>query len=200
MSKIDDLKLRKFSLQSQEAQAMMAATTSASNGGSPIDGGSLKEVVVYGSACSGADFIKCSKCGTYYRKNSICPCSGSGSYNWGSSWYSGSPFGSSSSSGSGYGSNMTTGKCRVVESSIAPAIGATWATGEIVTAVTLISAGMAMSLFAIMLCFKGDTVDRPWQRQQCIDYYADHCNGGPCDVCLQYCITQGKLDSRCSYR
>ncbi|MBK5722125.1 C39 family peptidase [Dysgonomonas sp. Marseille-P4677] len=115
---VDDLKLRKFSLQSQEAQAMMSMQTmsSFSSSGSILDGGSLKEVVVYGSASSSSgsksDPSTCIRCGAKYEWGECpnCDKGSSGSYSYGSNGsYNWGPWASGSYYGSGSGSYITSG-------------------------------------------------------------------------------------------
>ena len=69
--------------------------------------------------------------------------------------------------------------------------------GELVaTGATVVWAGVLLYEF-IVKCTEHSS---KLTRDECIDLYSDHCVSGPCDVCLQYCITQGVKDSRCTYK
>jgi len=81
--------------------------------------------------------------------------------------------------------------CQEVLSSVAVAVGSRWSTGAIVTAVTWQAAGV----FAILLCFEGETSFCDSFAAKCVEIGWKYQNGKPikmeCDQCYRFCTQNG---------
>ncbi|WP_455498179.1 hypothetical protein [Coprobacter sp.] len=92
--------------------------------------------------------------------------------------------------------------CRkIYEATCSYVVGAVIATGEFVSSISLeavVTGAGTVMMYAVLLCLPGDT--ETVSRERCIDLYADKCISGPCDDCLHYCVSSGKIDPRCEYK